>query len=228
MEFTQYCVHCLVFVQDLRFLSVLFRMTTIFDIHQAATIRAVTAVERDGRDAYDVVLQCDLGCEPNALWEALTDSSVLAKWFLPVTGDLRLGGQFAFEHNASGTIIQCEPQKSFQVTWEFGGTSWVECRVNGGTLTIIHTSHVSDHWQKYGPSATGVGWEMAATSLRAFLSGSKAPTNEEFSNTQQGRAFIRQSCESWAAAHIKGAASEVDAKKAAENTAQFYTGESAP
>src|ERR1022692_1430641 len=43
------------------------------------------------------------------------------RWFLPVSGDLRLGGRFQIEGNASGTIERCDPPKGFTATWEYGG-----------------------------------------------------------------------------------------------------------
>lgn len=49
------------------------------------------------------------------------------RWFLPVSGDLRLGGRFQIEGNASGTIERCDPPKGFTATWEYGGSvSWIE------------------------------------------------------------------------------------------------------
>ncbi len=64
------------------------------------------------------------------LWDACTNPERLPRWFLPVSGDLKLGGTYAFEGNASGTIEHCEPPHAVNVTWEFGGnTSWVELRL---------------------------------------------------------------------------------------------------
>ena len=63
---------------------------------------------------------------PEDLWDACTDPARISRWFLPVSGDLRLGGRYAFEGNASGTIERCEPPRRIDATWEYGGqTSWV-------------------------------------------------------------------------------------------------------
>ena len=43
------------------------------------------------------------------LWDACTNPERISRWFLPISGDLRPGGQYAFEGNASGTIERCEP-----------------------------------------------------------------------------------------------------------------------
>jgi uncharacterized protein YndB with AHSA1/START domain len=37
------------------------------------------------------------------LWEALTSADRIPRWFLPVTGDLRLGGRFQLTGNAGDT-----------------------------------------------------------------------------------------------------------------------------
>ena len=66
---------------------------------------------------------------PEDLWEACTDPERIARWFLPISGDLRPGGRFEFQGNASGTIERCEPPHSVDATWEYGGqTSWIEVR----------------------------------------------------------------------------------------------------
>src|SRR4051794_10347845 len=60
------------------------------------------------------------------LWEAITTRERVARWFLPVEGELKLGGRYQLVGNAGGTITLCEPPKSLELTWEImGGTSWV-------------------------------------------------------------------------------------------------------
>jgi uncharacterized protein YndB with AHSA1/START domain len=45
----------------------------------------------------------------------------ISRWFLPISGDLRLCGRFQLEGNAGGEITDCEPPRRLAVTWEFGG-----------------------------------------------------------------------------------------------------------
>ena len=76
--------------------------------------------------------------------------SRIPRWFLPVTGDLRAGGHYQIEGNASGTIERCDPPQEFTATWEFGGqTSWIEVRLTseppGGTrLELEHIAAPGD------------------------------------------------------------------------------------
>ena len=39
------------------------------------------------------------------LWDACTNPERIARWFLPISGDLRLGGRYQFEGNAGGIIL---------------------------------------------------------------------------------------------------------------------------
>ena len=64
------------------------------------------------------------------LWEAVTAPERIARWFLPVEGDLKLGGRYQLKGNAGGTITRCEPPEALDLTWEImGGTSWVNLRL---------------------------------------------------------------------------------------------------
>ena len=84
------------------------------------------------------------------LWDACTNPERIPRWFLPISGELRLGGRYQFEGNAGGTIERCDLPHSFAATWEFGdGVTWIEVRLTpdprGGTrFTLEHTGMVDD------------------------------------------------------------------------------------
>jgi uncharacterized protein YndB with AHSA1/START domain len=42
------------------------------------------------------------------LWDACTDPERLRRWYVPVTGDLRVGGSFQQVNMGSGTIVVCD------------------------------------------------------------------------------------------------------------------------
>jgi len=120
------------------------------------------------------------------LWDACTNPERISRWFLPVSGELRLGGRFQIQGNASGTIERCDPPKSFGATWEFGGeVSWIEVRLNpeadGSTrLELEHTAHVDDErWAEFGPGAVGIGWDMGFMGLANHLSSGNAVDPQE-------------------------------------------------
>ncbi|MFI0408115.1 SRPBCC family protein [Actinomadura sp. 3N508] len=167
------------------------------------------------------------------LWEAVTSADRISRWFLPVSGDLRQGGRFELEGNASGTIERCDPPKSYFATWEFGGqVSWIEVRLtpeDGGRsrLELEHIAHVDDHWEQYGPGAVGIGWEQGLLGLTLHLASGadvQADMGPEWAMTDEGKEFTRQSGEGWYRAHVESGDDEATARSAADNTIAAYTG----
>ena len=172
---------------------------------------------------------------PEDLWDACTDPGRLARWFLPISGDLRPGGRFEFQGNASGTIEHCEPPRSVDATWEYGGqTSWIELRVTaeaGGRsrFALEHIAHVEDElWAQFGPGAVGIGWDQAVVALTLHLaSGPEREAVEAWQASDEGRRFVRLSSERWAEASIAAGTDAEEAHAAAGRTTDFYTGEPA-
>src|SRR5688572_21516456 len=150
-----------------------------FDLsrHVGAVTRAVENRLHDGQPARAVIASRTYDTTVEDLWEALTSKARIPRWFLPVSGDLRLGGRYQFEGNAGGTITRCEPPRLVAATWEFGGaTSWVTVTLSsnadfGGThLELEHVAHGPDEmWDQFGPGAGGVGWDLAILGLGQHL-----------------------------------------------------------
>ncbi|WP_326556358.1 SRPBCC family protein [Micromonospora sp. NBC_01796] len=169
------------------------------------------------------------------LWDACTKPERIARWFLPVTGDLQVGGRYQFEGNAGGTVERCDPPKGFAATWEYGTeVSWIEVRLTGeptgGTrFELDHIAHVDDErWAQYGPGATGVGWDLGFIGLGLHLASGGAPVDpaavEAWSTSDDGRQFITLSSQRWADAAIEAGEDPTAAKAAAGRTTAFYTG----
>ena len=206
-----------------------------FEQHLGAVQRSVSSLERDGRPARAVTLARSYDTTVGDLWDALTSAERLPRWFLPITGELRLGGRYQLEGNASGVITACERPSYLALTWEFGGdVSWVEVRLSGdgadrARLALTHTAHLSEHWAEYGPGASGVGWELGLMALATHLTHPSEPKLDEdaFARSAEGKAFIAGSSEGWGQAGIKGGEDAEAALSAARRTTAFYTGESA-
>ncbi len=172
------------------------------------------------------------------LWDALTNAERIPRWFLPIRGDLQLGGRYQLEGNAAGTVTRCDPPQALEVTWEFGGNvSWVSAQLapgkDGVRLTLVHTMLKDEageaHWATYGPGATGVGWDLSFLGLGLHLeSGGEnldRAAGEAWLASDPGKSFIRACAESWGQAHIKAGENEQVAQAMAERTASFYAGE---
>jgi uncharacterized protein YndB with AHSA1/START domain len=167
---------------------------------------------------------------PEDLWDACTNPERLPRWFAPVSGDLRQGGRYAFEGNASGSIEHCEPPHRLDATWEYGGqTSWVELRLSaepgGGTrLALEHIAHVDDElWSQFGPGAVGVGWDQGVVALALHLAGTPdRAAVDAWLESGAGRDFTRRSSEGWAEASIAAGTDAGEARAAAGRTTEFY------
>ena len=203
-----------------------------FQAHLQAATRTVTVLEREGRPARGVTLERTYETTAEDLWDAATNPERLPRWFLPVSGDLRPGGRYQLEGNASGTITECVPPRSLAVTWEFGGeVSWVEVRITPegdarSRLTLCHICPVDDdYWPKYGPGAAGVGWDLGLIGLDVHLSGSERIDEAELAASAEGRAFIAGLSEDWGRAAVAAGEDPGQAGAAAHRTTAFYSGD---
>ena len=67
-----------------------------------------------------VRLRRDYDAPIEDVWDALTNPERIGRWFLPISGDYRLGGRYQFEGNAGGEIVACERPNRLKVTWVYG------------------------------------------------------------------------------------------------------------
>jgi uncharacterized protein YndB with AHSA1/START domain len=171
---------------------------------EAGTARVVTVSQ-----VYDATLE--------ELWDACTSAERIPRWFMPISGDLRLGGRYQLEGNAGGTIERCDPPRSFAATWEYGGeVSWIETRLEPDgdrrtRLTLEHVAHVDDErWLQYGPGAVGVGWDGALMGLGLFVRGEAVGDPVAAANSPEVIEFNRHSIDRWVAATEASGAATAD------------------
>src|SRR5918995_6737911 len=104
--------------------------------HLGAVRRELTTVERDGVELRRLIAERSFPAPIGEVWDALTNPERLPRWFLPVSGELRLGGKYQLKGNAGGTITGCEPPEALAVTWEYGGqVSWLTVTLQRQTGT---------------------------------------------------------------------------------------------
>ena len=201
--------------------------------HLNAVDRTVSSLEREGQAARAVTLARSYATTVEDLWDAVTSAERIARWFVPVSGDLVLGGRYQLQGNAGGTITHCERPSFVGLTWEFGGdVSWVEARLaqdgaGRARLALTHTALLSDHWAEFGPGAVGVGWEMGLLGMELHLTRPNEPKLDEatFHTTVDGKALLTGSSEAWGRAAIAAGTDPEVAGDAARRTTAFYTGE---
>lgn len=202
--------------------------------YAGAVVRHVKSVERDGKPAKAVVATATYETSLEDLWEAVTTAARIKRWFLPINGELKLGGRYQLEGNAGGTITACEAPRFFATTWEMGGqTSWVEVQLTStkpgeATLELTHIAIVDNSfWPTYGPGAVGVGWDLGLLGLQRHIENPTAERPPEahtsWATSPEALQFYRVASTKWGEA--AAADGMVNAMEAAENTRKFYSGE---
>lgn len=203
--------------------------------HQLDAVdRRVGRAERpDGSETTVVSVQQTYDAPRGEVWDACTNGERIPRWLMPITGDLREGGRYQLHGNASGTVLACEPERSFSVTWEYGGeVTWVDVRLDGpddGPTTVL-VEHVApadaERWAQFGPGAVGIGWDMMILGLAQHLAGGTMTPDEgmRWAASDEGRTFTRVSGERWLEAQVASGEDPVAAREAAERTISAYTG----
>jgi uncharacterized protein YndB with AHSA1/START domain len=201
----------------------------------AAERRVGTRTLRAG-DARVVTVARTFDAPVDEVWDGCTDPGRIPRWFLPITGELRVGGRYQLEGHAGGAVERCEPPgpaAGFVATWEYGADiSRIEVRLapapDGGTvLTLDHVGHTDDaFWAEFGPAAVGIGWELVLLGLAGHLGAGGVPTPAQaaaWSASEEARRFVARSSAAWGAAHEASGADPAAARAAAERAGAAYT-----
>jgi uncharacterized protein YndB with AHSA1/START domain len=200
-----------------------------------AVVRGLTTVEHDGELVRLLTAERTYPAGVDEVWDALTSPERVPRWLTPVSGDLRQGGRFQLEGNAGGDVLSCAPPHRLSITWEYAGQmSWVDVEltaVEGGTrLLLEHTAPVDpDTWEKFGPGAVGIGWEMALMGLHEHLRTPDADPAEmaAWMVGPEGRAYLvalMTGCSGeWTEMSIAFGTDPVIARTAGERCAAAYT-----
>jgi uncharacterized protein YndB with AHSA1/START domain len=145
------------------------------------------------------------------LWDACTTPVRIGRWLAPVTGDLRPGGSFTVEGQATGTVLHCDAPHLLAVTWEYGPDSVTEVELRltehdggGAVLELRHTSPTETvdelvrRMGPVGPIGIGADWDLALAALDGLLS------DQDFDpvwwkDTPQARELTARSHQAWGA-----------------------------
>jgi uncharacterized protein YndB with AHSA1/START domain len=197
-----------------------------------ATTREVDRGRIPAGDGRVIRLRRDYAAPIDDVWDALTDPERIGRWFLPISGDYRLGGTFQFEGNAGGRILACERPNRLHVTWEYGPGDPSEIVLtlaptgdDGTTFQLEHTAVVPDEmWDQFGPGAVGVGWDGGFLGLSLHLATGRTLDDPiAWQVSEEGIAFNTRSSEAWGAANVAAGADPAVAAQAVANTTTFYT-----
>jgi uncharacterized protein YndB with AHSA1/START domain len=198
-------------------------------VHREVADRTVPA-----GDAKAVILEREYDAPIEDVWDALTNPERIGRWFLPISGDYRLGGSYQFEGNAGGEIRECDRPNRLKVTWVYGPVnsdadiSEVELRLsragdNRTRFVLEHTAVVPEEfWAMYGPGAVGVGWEGGFLGLALHLTGGSVGDPQAWQVSDEGREFNTRSSEAWGDAYRTYGADPEAVATAVANSTAFY------
>jgi uncharacterized protein YndB with AHSA1/START domain len=185
-------------------------------------------VSRTG-ETVTVLMRRSYQAEPAEVWDALTDPDRMKRWFMPVSGDLEVGGTFQLEGNAGGEILECEPPKRFKVT--FGGpNSLLELRLLPGadTSTELELEHsMSEPPAPGGAGAlwVGPGWDGGLLGLALYVTGELPEETDpaEMANSAEVISYNEQSVRAWIdAIRASGTTTDEDLTAAAKISMSQY------
>jgi uncharacterized protein YndB with AHSA1/START domain len=184
-------------------------------------------------EVVSVLLRRSYDAPVGDVWDAVTQPDRIKRWFMPISGDLRVGGSFQLEGNAGGEILSCEPPRLLKVS--FGGpTSIVELRLtpDGDSDTVLELEHtVPIEMAQSGAGAlyVGPGWDGALLGLGLFLGGEAVGDPVAAATSPEALEFSRQSVHAWAEV-IKdsGTATAEQLAAATEVSLAQFAPESAP
>ena len=106
----------------------------------------------------------------------------------------------------AGRSPNASREKRIEVTWEFmGGMSWVNITLTpkgtGTELELEHIAFIDPHWDKFGPGAVGVGWDLSFLGLAMHLDDPTAMKPPESrmpgSPSRKSKDFIRSASDGW-------------------------------
>jgi uncharacterized protein YndB with AHSA1/START domain len=185
-----------------------------------------------------LTLTTNIALAPARLWPLLTRPDELARWFGPVTGDLREGGRFQALRGAEGRILRIEEPHQITLTWQQdGGEDPLQLRLDpeddGSTaLRLRHAALIDrETFTRVGPGQIAMRWEIALLALAALTDGWRATCLEpapspspEWLHSAEGAAYVSAWSVRWAAQAVAAGVDEQTARRGELETARLVLG----
>lgn len=197
------------------------------------------ALEIDVQDAQvrtTLDLTTNIALAPAQLWPLLTTADGLASWYGPVTGELEVGGRYTAPGGASGRILDVAVPHKLSLTWEYGENAdplQIHLDPEDDGTTLLRLRHVAgiprEVFDRFGPGAAAVGWEIALLGLAAATDGWRASCMEPvpaptplWLASSDGAAHVQAWAVRWAAEAVAAGVDEETARRGERETAAAY------
>jgi uncharacterized protein YndB with AHSA1/START domain len=200
-----------------------------------AVKRSVGERTIDAGEAHVATISQSYDTDPADLWDAVTSTERIPRWFLPISGELSVGGRYQLEGHAGGTVLTCDPPKNFTATWEYGGNvSWIAVTVSSdgadrARLVVEHTIGADDEiWRDFGPGGVGMGWDSMLLGLAIHLGTGESIDpgfGQQWTGTEEGRRFLTLAGERWYTASVAGGEDASVARALTDRCIKAYVGE---
>lgn len=197
-----------------------------------AVDRSLTTVQRDGTPLTRLVAGRRYRAAVDDVWDALTNPERIPRWFLPISGDLRVGGRYQFDGNAGGVISACRPPRELEATWEMGDqisylTVTLAADGDDTVLTLFHDADVDPGMAaQFGPGAVGIGWELGLIGLALHLASGETIDQAQaqaWTVSPDGVAVVTDISRGWAEANVAFGVPPEQAEAASQACIAFYT-----
>jgi uncharacterized protein YndB with AHSA1/START domain len=182
-------------------------MTEIPETHREVGRRRIAA-----GDARTAIIRRTISAPIETVWAACSEPDRLNRFFLPVTGNLRPGGNFQFQDQAGGQILRCDPPHHIAVTWDYPGRAVDEVTLhlspgpNGDTVLELEHATVTKLVEWDGQMfdvipGVAAPWETILDYLAKYLRGElpDAPGVEWYTPNPEDQALDAQRTEIWTA-----------------------------
>lgn len=130
-------------------------------------------------DGVAVVFDRHYATSRDDLWQACTDPERLVRWFAPVSGELRPGGDFTIHFGDGDTplcrVVSCDSPERLVWEWPTGDvatlvTAEIAADGDGSRLLLRHVRLTPGQVAGYA-----AGWDTYVRSLDAHVDGTGAP-----------------------------------------------------
>ncbi|EYT50670.1 SRPBCC domain-containing protein [Brachybacterium muris] len=212
-------------------------MTVTESLPYVEAVRRRLEIEEHGVHVRTALtLTTNLSLAPAQLWPLLVDRAELAQWYGQLSGALVEGGRYRLADGAHGQVLELvEPHKVSLTCEKDGSADPVQVRLDpedDGTTSLRLTCTTlieRERFDRYGPGAAAIHWEIALMALAAHADGWRAcvtvpvpaPTRE-WLESAEGIAHLQAWSVRWAAEAIAAGVDESSARRGELATAQAF------